>query len=152
MEKRERRPLEREKERNEEERKDILQQQQETICKVEEKEVRGAKLGNLYQEILKVFTKDAEFGFLNGKKHHEERLKNKEIPETMSFEDYLRKAKEVSLKPINGSTVRAYRYRRNRIGKSDGSWFVSYVGGIGGTLVTAAPLIVTGKQIGRAHV
>ena len=97
-------------------------------------------MGNLYQEILKVFTKDAEFGFMNGKKHHEERLKNKEIPETMSFEDYLRKAKEVSLKPINGSTVRAYRYRGNRIGKSDGSWFVSYVGGIGGTLVTAFPL------------
>lgn len=97
-------------------------------------------MGNLYQEILKVFTKDAEFGFMNGKKHYEKRISSKEIPATMSFEDYLRKAKQVSLKQINGTTVRAYKYKGNRIGKSDGEWFVSYVGGIGGTLVTAFPL------------
>ena len=58
-------------------------------------------MGNLYQEILKVFTKDAEFGFMNGKKHYEKRISSKEIPATMSFEDYLRKAKQESLKQIS---------------------------------------------------
>lgn len=85
-------------------------------------------------------TEDAMFTYNAGLKHYQKRLDDNDIPSSMSFKEYLQKAKEVSLKPIDGKNVLAYKYRGGRVAKFDGSWFVSYVGGSGGTLVTAFPL------------
>lgn len=95
---------------------------------------------NIYKDITKVFSSDAEFGFRNGMKHYEDRIRYEEIPKTMTYQQYFSKSKEVSLKRIDGKNVRAYRYKGDRIGKSDGKWFVSYAGGIGGTIITSFPL------------
>ena len=84
--------------------------------------------------------KDAEFTFENGQYHYEKHKKDNELPKGMTYEDYIKKARDVSLKSINGTTVSAYKYEGNRIAKTDGQWFVSYVGGKGGKLVTAFPL------------
>lgn len=83
---------------------------------------------------------DADFSFRNGKKHYERHMELGELPRNMSLEQYFQKARNVSYKSINGRTVKAYRYGGNRTAKTDGEWFTSYVGGKGGTLITAFPL------------
>ena len=109
---------------------------------MELKKVISALLEVKYALHNKAQTADAEFGYQNGRKHYQEHMDLRELPATMTYEEYVRKAREVSLKPINGKSVRAFEYYKDgyRTGKSDGQWFVSYVGGKGGTLVTAFPL------------
>ena len=92
------------------------------------------------KKLFKTKNEDADFTFTNGKKHYEERIMLKEIDKTMTYEEYVTKARNVSFKSINGNNVKAYKYSGNRIAKTDGSWFVSYTGGKGGTLITAFPL------------
>ena len=70
---------------------------------------------NIYKDITKVFSPDAEFGFRNGMKHYEDRIRYGEIPKTMTYQQYFSKSKEVSLKRIDGKNVRAYRYKGDRI-------------------------------------
>lgn len=94
----------------------------------------------LYLRVHKKEVEDAEFAFNNGLSHYNKHMTAGELPKNMTFEQYVSKAKQISMKAINGSSVKAYKYQGNRTAKSDGQWFVSYIGGIGGKIITAFPL------------
>ena len=109
--------------------------------------MNSKQIKELHQELYSIKqminaknTYDAMFSYKAGMRHYEKRLADNDIPKNMTFKEYLQKAKEVSLKKIDGRNVLAYKYAGGRVAKFDGSWFVSYVGGPGGTLVTAFPL------------
>lgn len=89
---------------------------------------------------LRVKVTDADFQFTNGERHYQKHMDDRELPSDMTLQQYLGKSKEVSLKSINGRNVRAYSYSGNKVAKTDGNWFVSYVGGKGGIIVTSFPL------------
>lgn len=99
---------------------------------------------SLYQEYIKQCLKsasvalDAKFAYRNGMKHYDKRQKENVIPKSMTWEEYFKKAEEVSLKPINGKSVKAFKFN-GKIAKYDSSWFVVYTN-IRGIIITAYPL------------
>ena len=100
-------------------------------------------LTEIHGDLIKnrpIRVKDAVFSKGNGINHYNRHLELGDIPKTMTLQQYLDKAKEVSLKVIDSKTVRAFRFQGNRTAKTDGKWYVSYEGGKGGMLITAFPL------------
>lgn len=93
-----------------------------------------------YYKIAKVF--DATFEKANGKLHYHKRRNEKSIPKDMKKRQYEKIAEKVSLKNIDGKSVRAFKVRKkgkDRIVKCDGKWLVVYVDGKHGTIVSAYP-------------
>jgi hypothetical protein len=81
-------------------------------------------------------TEDATFSFDNAEIHYKKHMALGELPKSMTVREYMNKARDVSLKNIDGNNVRAYK-ADGRIKKFDGSWFVVYNGN---AIATAYPL------------
>ena len=89
--------------------------------------------------MTKIFTEDAKYRYKNGLEHFKKRKRLNEIPKDMGLSKYLKISEQVSLKSINGKSVRAYKTKEGMIVKNDGNWTVVYSGGKNGTLISSYP-------------
>jgi len=93
---------------------------------------------NIYSEIIRIFTKDANFLKKDLIKHYNKRRNDGDIPATMTQEEYDKLCTATSTMSVNGTTVKGYKYG-SRIAKWDtrSNFYVSFAGG---TLITGFPL------------
>ncbi len=98
------------------------------------------------KNITRLFTADAKFQYKNGLAHYKKRQARKDIPQNMTRKEYFDKSERLSLKDLNGKTVRAYKVGSdNRTVKYADGWILVYAGGKNGRLISAYPVSGIGR-------
>lgn len=97
---------------------------------------------SLYSDIIKVL--DATFHPNALDKHWEihrygSHSSSTKLPKQMTKTQYAKKAERLSLQKIDGKRVRAYKFKGNRIAKTNGQWFTVYADGLNGNINTCFP-------------